>query len=110
MESSLGTQPHTNEQLDSIATAARRRLLVALLVDSPRGGLPTKISEKIADTDTQETVVDMRHTHLPKLEDYGFIRWDRETHHVTRGPQFGEIKPLLTILHDHADELPDDWL
>jgi hypothetical protein len=52
----------------------------------------------------------MRHTHLPKLASAGFIEWDPETNTVQQGPRFEDIRPLLELMHDHADELPDDWL
>ncbi len=52
----------------------------------------------------------MQHVHLPKLEEYGFIEWDRDSHEVRKGPKFNEIQPLLELLVSHSDELPDDWL
>jgi hypothetical protein len=52
----------------------------------------------------------MRHTHLPKLEESGFIEWDQERNIVRKGPQFEEIQPLLELMENHADELPDGWL
>ncbi|WP_254544885.1 transcriptional regulator [Halomarina pelagica] len=48
--------------------------------------------------------------HLPKLADYGFIEWDRNTHEVMKGPKFDEIRPLLELLEAHEDKLPADWL
>ena len=52
----------------------------------------------------------MVHTHLPKLEDEGFIGWDREENMVRKGPRFEEIQPLLELMHNHADKLPDEWV
>jgi hypothetical protein len=49
------------------------------------------------------------HTHLPKLDEARFINWDRDLGIITRGPRFKEIEPLLRLVHDHQDELPDDW-
>ncbi|PCR91876.1 transcriptional regulator [Natrinema ejinorense] len=69
----------------------------------------------IGDTETTDEelealLVEMEHTHLPLLEDYGFINWDRDTHEVTKGPKFDEIRPLLELMVNHRDELPDNWL
>lgn len=52
----------------------------------------------------------MQHLHLPKLADYEFIEWNKDTHEVTKGPKFDEIRPLLELLATHEDELPADWL
>lgn len=49
----------------------------------------------------------MEHAHLPKLQEYMFIDWDRRTHEVTNGRNFGEIHPL-ELLADHEGELPSD--
>lgn len=44
------------------------------------------------------------------LEDAGFINWNRETHQVTKGPEFHQLRPVLELLHHHQDELPDGWI
>jgi len=55
-------------------------------------------------------LVGMKHIHLPKLEEYGFIDWDRNSNEVSKGANFEEIRPLLEMLADHEDELPEEWL
>lgn len=98
-----------DEALDALADVRRRTLLVSLLEHNPQDEKPT-----IADSvDGQEPVVrliDMKHVHLPKLVDYGFIEWDEDTHEVSKGPDFDEIRPLLELLEDHENELPPGWL
>jgi hypothetical protein len=51
-----------------------------------------------------------RHIHLPKLEDYGFIRCNGDSNEVSEVPNFGKIQPLSHLLNDHGDDPPDDWL
>lgn len=63
----------------------------------------------IEDEDLETLQTEMRHVHLPKLEEKGFIKWEREANVIRAGPQFEEIQPLLQLMHDHADELPDNW-
>nr|WP_121744666.1 transcriptional regulator [Natronorubrum halophilum] len=65
------------------------------------------------ETDEEELanlLIEMQHTHLPLLEEYGFIDWDRENREVTKGPEFDEIRPLLEMMIEHQDELPEGWL
>lgn len=50
------------------------------------------------------------HNHLPTLSEMGFIEWDRETNEISKGPKWDEIAPVLTLIHEHRDELPDGWL
>ena len=52
----------------------------------------------------------MFHSHLPRLENHGFITWDRDAGTLERGPNWAEIAPLVRLLNDHQDELPEGWL
>lgn len=106
MGSVIETRPRLDRQLELIADGTRRHLLVALLDGTP-GDTPIDIVDRIEEA-AAVSWIEMQHVHLPKLEDSGFIRWDRENRFVRRGPQFDEIEPLLTVLHDHADQLPDE--
>jgi len=60
--------------------------------------------------DLDATQVNLEHVHLPKLADMGFIEWDRESGDLSKGPNWDEIAPLLQLMYDHQDELPDEWL
>ncbi|MFH5802123.1 ArsR family transcriptional regulator [Haladaptatus sp. CMAA 1911] len=98
--------------LDAIANKYRRRLLVALLEHNPQDDDDPQIPADVEfeGEDLESLQIQMTHTHLPKLEDAGFIEWDRATNTVRKGPRFEEIRPLLELMHNHADELPDEWL
>lgn len=92
---------------NALANELRRALLVNLLHQSPfrvsmsshddRAGGPTASNRRER--------MQLWHLHLPKLEDYGFIRWDREAGVVERGPRFDEIRPLLEFLERYSDSL-----
>ncbi|GAA0259070.1 ArsR family transcriptional regulator [Haladaptatus pallidirubidus] len=97
--------------LNSLANSYRRRLLFALLEHNPQDDdsqIPADIEYE--NEDLESLKICMTHTHLPKLDDTGFIKWNRETNTVQKGPRFDEIQPLLKLMHNHADELPDKWL
>ncbi|VTT86294.1 hypothetical protein DM2_2332 [Halorubrum sp. DM2] len=51
----------------------------------------------------------MYHSHLPKLADLGFIEWDPDENEIRKGPRWDDIAPLLRLIEDHQDELPDGW-
>ena len=56
------------------------------------------------------TQVELTHIHLPKLADMGLIDWDRQSGELSKGPNWNEIAPLLQLIADNRDELPDEWL
>ncbi len=101
----------TDEVLDVLRNPYRRRLLVALLDENPLGAEDPKLLPDVTMTDGDDhgLHIKIRHVHLPKLADVGYVDWDQESHSVTRGPKFDEVRPLLELLRDHVDVLPDDW-
>lgn len=102
--------PSFDDMADTLGHVQRRKLLVALLAHNPQDDTPVVVADSESDAEAVERLVTMRHVHLPKLVDYGFIEWDEAAHEVTKGPTFDQIKPLLELLANHEDELPDDWL
>lgn len=96
-----------DDALDALAHRERRQLLRALLESNPQDARPVRAGD--ADEAALEQLLAMRHVHLPKLQDYGFVEWDRDTDEVSTGPNFAEIRPLLDLLDDHAEELPRGW-
>lgn len=96
-----------DDALDALAHRERRRLLRALVEHNPQDARP--ISADDADGTALEQLLAMRHVHLPKLQEYGFVEWDKDADEVSTGPNFAEIRPLLELLDDHADELPPGW-
>lgn len=53
--------------------------------------------------------LEMRHQHLPRLEDAGYLEWDRDLHVVIRRPAFDQIQPVLERFEENTEELPVDW-
>lgn len=113
----------TREKLDGFDDAVealghryRRRLLLALLDHNPQDDDDAQNAEEalgtVAGAETNETLIATKlvHNHLPKLEELGYIAWDRESGNISKGRDWDEIEPLLKLLNEHADELPDGWL
>lgn len=96
-----------DDALDALAHRERRRLLTALVEHNPQDARPIPVDGD--EEPALEQLVEMRHVHLPKLEEYGFVEWDRDTDEISTGPNFVEIRPLLELLDEHADELPSGW-
>lgn len=98
-----------DDVLDALADVQRRKLLLALLEHNPQDDTPV-VGDTESEVEAVANLVEMRHRHLPKLVEYGFIEWDEEHNEVKKGPEFAEIRPLLELLDDHEDELPEGWL
>lgn len=99
-----------DDALDVLGHKQRRKLLFALLDHNPLGDSPAILVDSEDEAGPIDQFVAMNHVHLPKLVEYGFIVWNRDAHEVVKGPGFDAIEPLLELLADHEDELPDGWL
>lgn len=101
-----------SELFEMLSHAYRRRILTAVGRANPHDedDLP---SETSPGEDDEAALALLRqqlyHVHLPKLDDAGFIDWNRETGIIRRGPRFEEIEPLLRLMNEHRDELPVNW-
>ena len=104
-DSTQKPRPSLDTLLKIMADPSRRRLLVALMDHNPQdhdSSIPA--TEIRSDDEGEHFPLQMIHTHLPKLDDAGLIEWDRDTHRVQKGLYFDEIRPLVELIQDHADE------
>ncbi|WP_254663233.1 ArsR family transcriptional regulator [Haladaptatus sp. W1] len=90
---------------DALSQQRRRQILSKVARNNPRD----EDEFNGEDEDPEQSLASNFHTHLPKLDDAGFIEWDQEDGTVMRGPRFEAIEPLLELMDEHEDELPDDW-
>lgn len=95
--------------LDALQSRPRRQLLVNLARKNPRDEAD-QLDELTVEGDEAAFLTRLHHVDLPKLDEMGFVEWDRRTGEITRGPQFDEIRPVIEMMIRHADELPDDSL
>lgn len=99
-----------DESLAILSHPYRRRILTRLRHHNPRKEAEFSANELADDADEiDRSELKIHHKHLPKLADAGFIDWDRDADIITRGPRFDEIAPLVELMINHRDELPDGW-
>jgi hypothetical protein len=94
-------------QMFAILQARYRRLILLLLAE---GSVESQSDVMFRGSrDEGEPDLELVHTHLPKLAEAGYIRWDRETGEIAKEPRFEEIEPLIELIETHSEELPPDW-
>lgn len=97
--------------LSALSNPYRRQLLIALTEHNPQGDDdldPLGLLEDSGEADVLE--LELTHMHLPKLEEMEYINWNRETGQISKGPNWEQIEPLVELLHNHREQLPDGWL
>lgn len=98
---------HRVDQALYMLSRHHRRVILFLLNDA----VVVDESDVILRSDDREqTTLELKHNHLPKLAEAGYIEWDQDTGEISQGPRFDEIKPLLELIKNHADELPPNWV
>jgi len=99
-----------DESLDILSHPYRRRILTRLHSRNPRDEDEFFADEFADDAEEIDRLkLEIHHRHLPKLAKARFIDWDRDSGVITRGPRFDEIAPLIELMVNHRDELPDGW-
>ena len=97
---------------EALGAPDRRQLLFALLEEGPQvdgtPGPPAHQPDGPVSVDADASRIDLFHVHLPKLQDLGYVDWERGTGRVGRGPNWAEVVPVLELLRDHRGELPGD--
>jgi hypothetical protein len=103
-----------------LADDTRRRLLIQLcdqasvdvsgevLTRSGSGAASVRSDRErsVGREPTDTRAIELHHHHLPKLDSHGVIEWDREARTVSRGPEFGEVRPFLELLSTNSHSLP----
>lgn len=91
---------------DRVFGALRQRQRRLVLLGLSAGEIESE--DDLPGPDGSREAVELVHEHLPKLEAFGYVRWDRETGAISRGPAFGEIEPVIELIEgDAPDLLPD---
>lgn len=87
-----------DDVLRAVADSQRRKLLCDLMDHDPHDSTSVSIIDSDNNADAVSQIVAMRHRHLPLLESYGFINWDRDHFDVMEGPNFDQVEHLLEMI------------
>jgi hypothetical protein len=110
IETDGGGSSRLDRMFDALKHPYRRRILMLVSEHNPRDENEFDVENLATEGDDLELLTtELYHAHLPKLADAGYIEWDEDTHTIRRGPNFEEIAPLLRLMDDHQDELPEGW-
>jgi hypothetical protein len=60
--------------------------------------------------DSESLAIHLRHHHLPKLTEAGYVRWDSERFCVQRGPNFAEPAFIVENVFESMDEIPESLI
>ena len=90
----------------------RRIVLLSLFDAAPeqRLRLPEAAMSPNQSMDAETLAIHLRHHHLPKLEEAGYVRWEEDPLRVQRGPYFEEAELIVGKLMESIDEMPPSLL
>lgn len=104
------TAPELDRVFDVLRHPIRRRILTELDEANSRGEDEFTLEQlQGEDEDLEPFATKLSHVHLPKLENVGYVEWDRNANTITHGSNYDEIAPLVDLMRDHEDELPVSW-
>lgn len=100
---------HVDTTLKLLTNRNRRRLLLSLLARTPDSDGASVLLDTVA-ADASTTEIQLLHVHLPMLADAGVVEWAPGRREVATGDAFDDLRPVLELLDENADQLPDGWL
>ena len=98
-----------NRVFRALSAEPRRQLLVALLDTAPEQSisLPESAINPTVPHSPNSLRSELAHSHLPLLEEMGFIEWESTPLVAFRGPRFREVAVVLELLHSNVDQVPE---
>jgi hypothetical protein len=89
-----------NTMMDVLGDRVRRLIVLSLLDDSSEDVVELLDREM----EIEHTEITLRHVHLPKLEEAGYIELGPDRNTIFPGPNFPEIEPFLRQLKEYRGE------
>lgn len=101
-----------NQVFDVLSAEPRREIIRSLLKEPQerRLSLPEAAASPNQSMDSETLAIQLRHHHLPKLADAGYVRWESDPFCVQRGPNFEEPAFIIQRVVDSVDEIPDSLI
>ncbi|SDR28936.1 hypothetical protein [Natronobacterium texcoconense] len=98
-----------NDVFEVLAAEPRRQLVDALVAIEDDGyvSLPAAAESPNRPSNPDEIRVQLRHHHLPRLEDGGYVEWQRDPFRASRGERFEEVEVVLEALYANVSAIPD---
>lgn len=93
----------------TVLAAEPRREIIRSLLDVPRERrlpLPEAAESPNQSRGSETFTLQLRHHHLPKLAEAGYIRWESDPFCVQRGPNFEEPAFFIEAVLGSKDEIP----
>jgi hypothetical protein len=106
------TNDNTTESWDQLYEALAsqpRRMIIFSLMKEPEGErLPLPDAARAPDRSTESgnLSLQLRHHHLPKLAEAGYVHWESEPFSVRRGPHFDEPALVISKMTESTDDHP----
>lgn len=94
--------PKMDRLFDVLSNRTRRRILLSL----KQGAVETEA--EIIERDGRVDELSLRHTHLPKLRNAGYVEWNPEARTVSKGPRFQEFELVLKMVECHVNTTVDN--
>lgn len=95
--------------LEALAAEPRRQIIAALLEVPDGKWLSLPAAATSTHTLPSETLrIHLRHNHLPKLANPGYIRWENEPFRVTHGPNFDVVGDVVELSIQNAKNYPEE--
>ncbi|QCC47268.1 hypothetical protein [Halobellus limi] len=98
------------DQLYEALASQPRRTIIFSLLKAPEDqwlSLPDAADSPMQPMDSQEPRIELRHHHLPKLADAGYVRWESDPFRVRRGPHFEEPGFVVSRMIEADEKYPE---
>lgn len=97
------------DQLYEALAAEHRRMILYSLMDIPKERqlpLPEAARSSNLSIDPDELRIQLQHHHLPKLAEFGYVRWEQDPFCVQRGHAYEEVEAVFSVIVESLDQYP----
>lgn len=93
---------------ETLAAQPRRMIIFSLMKEPGERWLPLPEAAQSFDQpkSSENFCIQLRHHHLPKLADAGYVRWESNPFCVRRGPHFEEPALVIAKMTENGTEYP----